>query len=61
MLCSDGFRNTLSQEELLTYFDENELSTKEDMKQRIDCIFQIVKSRGEIDNISVILIKFDDC
>ena len=61
LLCSDEFRNTLSQEELLTYFDENELSTTEDMKQRIDRIFQIVKSRGERDNISAILIKFDDC
>lgn len=61
LLCSDGFRNTLSQEELLSYFDMNELITKEDMKQRIDCTFQIVKSRGERDNISAILIKFDNC
>ena len=55
MLCSDGFRHVLSNEELLANFQPN--ITPEQMQQNSEQLVQTVKSRNERDNITVALLK----
>ena len=57
MLCSDGFRHELTQNEIRINFDSNILSDKNVMHVNARKLIETVKSRNEKDNISVILIK----
>ena len=57
MLCSDGFRHLISQEEILQAFRPNSLVDTETMKKRELELIELNKSRMEKDNISVITIK----
>lgn len=57
MLCSDGFRHQITTQEMMGKIGPNAVSTEEQM--RYGCIYltELVKKRGETDNITVILIK----
>lgn len=59
LLCSDGLRHKISEEELVNYFNFKNLNSKKEMKEKSKQVIEIVKSRGEKDNISLILIKVD--
>ncbi len=57
MLCSDGFRHQISEEEMMAKIGPNVTSDEEKMK--FGCIYltELVKTRRETDNITVALIK----
>lgn len=57
MLCSDGFRHKISKEEIYSLFNFKSIKTKQLMFEKIHKSIEIVKQRGEKDNISVILIR----
>lgn len=60
MLCSDGFRHQISEEELSNSLNARKLKNKWIMKIKCKRLIELVKQRGERDNISVILIKAND-
>ncbi|HEY4600290.1 MAG TPA: PP2C family serine/threonine-protein phosphatase [Cerasibacillus sp.] len=55
LLCTDGFYHKLSHDELIGYLQTE--ATETDMKQAIQTLSEIVKSRHETDNISAVLLK----
>lgn len=57
LLCCDGFRHVISAEEILRFFYYDEMSEEVLMKNRIEEAIEIIKSRGEQDNISAIVIR----
>ncbi|NLL05179.1 MAG: serine/threonine-protein phosphatase [Clostridiaceae bacterium] len=57
MLCSDGFRHVISDEELYDNLNSNMLVNEHVMKERAKYLIELNKSRMEQDNISVILVK----
>ncbi len=59
MLCSDGFRHEISEEEIYNALNPTFLSSKEVMHQKVYSLIEQVKTRQEKDNISAILIKVD--
>lgn len=60
MLCSDGLRHELSDAEIMDGLQPSQLKNKTVMKQASLRLINLVKSRGEKDNISMILIKAGD-
>lgn len=59
LLCSDGFYNKLSEQEILAACRPENLENKKGMRQKIKELIKTVKSRNERDDISAILIKID--
>ena len=57
MLCSDGFRHVISEEEIYTYLGPNASTSVEDMKKNCDYLIDVNKQRKEEDNISVVLVR----
>lgn len=57
MLCSDGFRHNVSEEEMYTAFSAAFNSGKEAMNTALCDVAGLVKARGERDNITALLIK----
>jgi len=57
MLCSDGFRNKVSDEEIYQAFKPQSLMDEEGMKQIAVEMVDLNKQRQETDNITVVLIK----
>lgn len=57
MLCSDGFRHTLSQKEIWESFKPSSNYDENTMKNNLIALVELNKKREETDNISVILIK----
>lgn len=57
MLCSDGFRHVISNDEIYQYLNPEVLTSKEIMKQYGDYLVELNKSRMEEDNITVSLIR----
>lgn len=57
MLCSDGFRHVITEAEMLESLSPVNLMNKEAMHSNARYLIDLVKSRKERDNISVILIK----
>jgi len=57
MLCSDGFRHEISEEEIYAFLNANVMRSAEGMKANIDQLIEINKQRQERDNISVIGIR----
>lgn len=57
MLCTDGFRHEIRESEILEYFNPGSLNDKETMHDNARYLIELVKSRKERDNISVLLIK----
>lgn len=57
MLCSDGFRHVLTEDEIYEKFNPAKMNSSEDMKQSSEYLIDIVKKRNERDNITVALLK----
>lgn len=57
LLCSDGFRHVISDEEMQAAFNSSALKTKKVMKETCEEYIDLVKSRNEKDNITVVLVK----
>ncbi len=57
LLCSDGFRHEISEHEMQEVFMKDTDASKEEMTGQIRMLIDLVKTRGERDNISAILIK----
>lgn len=60
LLCSDGFRHRITNEEILEACKPERISSRQDMEKQSRQLVSLVKKRGEKDNISVILIKTFD-
>lgn len=59
MLCSDGFRHEISEDEMFESLNPINLMNKNAMHSNSKYLIEQVKSRNEKDNITVILIKVD--
>lgn len=57
MLCSDGFRHEISNEEIYNYLNPSVMLDKDVMKRNMDTLVQINKQRQERDNITVVSIR----
>jgi serine/threonine protein phosphatase PrpC len=57
MLCSDGFRNEISKEELFARLQPSALLNENLMNECSKEIIELVKMRQETDNISVVLVR----
>ncbi len=57
LLCSDGFRHEIADHEMHAALNPGELITRELMHKRILEMIDVVKSRNERDNISVVLVQ----
>ena len=57
MLCSDGFRHEITEQEIYQSLNAEMLSDKNKMHMNAKRLIDLVKSRKEKDNISVVLIK----
>ncbi|GHH98737.1 PP2C family protein-serine/threonine phosphatase [Neobacillus kokaensis] len=53
VLCSDGFCHEISDDELKVHFSKKDLQLKAKIVELVD----LVKARGEVDNISVVAVK----
>lgn len=59
MICSDGFRHEITDQEIYESLKPINLVNKASMHNNSRYLIEQVKSRGERDNISVLLIKVD--
>ena len=57
MVCSDGFRHQITEEEFCKIIDVEKMNTEKDMQDAAVYCTELNKSRQEKDNISVVLIK----
>lgn len=57
LICSDGFRNKITNDEIYEYLNPNILSDTIIMKQNIDYLIKLNKDRNETDNIYVIAVR----
>lgn len=57
MICSDGFRHEISETEIYESLNPMNLMNKDAMHNNAKHLIEQVKTRGEKDNISVVLIK----
>ncbi len=57
MLCSDGFRHEISEDEIYQYLGPNVMMDTDGMKQNMDALIELNKQRQERDNISVVSIR----
>ena len=57
MLCSDGFRHLITEQEMYNFFNANILSSTEVMDRHSLELIEINKQRMEKDNITVALIR----
>lgn len=59
MLCSDGFRHVITEEEIYESLNPINLMNKDSMHNNAKYLIEQIKNRAEKDNISVILIKVE--
>ena len=57
LLCSDGFRHKVTTQEIEDAFRPNQFLNKMQMKKQIENLINLNRSRGEMDNITAVLIK----
>lgn len=57
MLCSDGFRHVVTEDEIKAAFAPSANMTEEAMKSNVVRLVELNKERNETDNISAILVK----
>ena len=57
MLCSDGFRHMISPEEIIEKIGPDEASDEEKMNYGAIYLTELVKNRGERDNITVAMVR----
>lgn len=62
IVCSDGFRHKISDNELLEHFKKSAMRNRSDseIKRTVRSLVKTIKERGEKDNISVILINVSE-
>lgn len=59
LLCSDGFRNEITSEEIFNHLKPGAGVTKEESKSHLRHLMNIAKERRERDNLTAILIKVE--
>lgn len=59
MLCSDGFRHKITEDEIFESLKPAKLTSKKIMHANAKKMIDLVKSRKERDNVSVVLIKIE--
>ncbi len=59
LLCSDGFRNEITSEEIFNYLNPKAALTKEESKEYLRLLMDTAKNRRERDNLTAILIKVE--
>jgi len=59
LMCSDGFWRKLSEEEIVDKLMKSRALSEEEMKKELDNMVELLKKRGETDNISAIHIAID--
>ncbi len=59
LLCCDGFRRMISKEEIHQSLNPTSNMNKNEMRHHITQLIELNKNRGEIDNISAILIRIE--
>lgn len=59
MLCSDGFRHVISENELYQYLGPESNHDRKEMGENIQKVIALNESRNEKDNISAILVRAD--
>ncbi len=57
MLCSDGFRHEVSNDELLRFLQPRQMLSEERMENRIVSLIELNKQRKERDNITAVCVK----
>lgn len=57
MLCSDGFRHEITEEEIYRYLNPKAMQNAEVMKQNMEELIELNKQRQERDNITVVSIR----
>lgn len=57
MLCSDGFRHKITNEEIVDKIGPGACSTEEEMENGCKFLTELVKYRKETDNVTVVLVK----
>lgn len=57
MLCSDGFRHEITEQEIYAYLRPEVMNQMNEMKNNMDALIDINKQRQEQDNITVITIR----
>lgn len=57
LLCSDGFRHEIEEEEIYFFCNPRKSKTQEDMQEQLHKLTERNKHRGERDNISSILLQ----
>lgn len=57
MLCSDGFRHEITEDEIFAYLHPSVMNDADGMKQNVDFLIELNKRRQERDNISVITVR----
>ena len=57
LFCSDGFSNSLAEDEISRFCQYERGNTREKMEETLQQMIKLVKNRGERDNISAVMIK----
>lgn len=57
MLCSDGFRHVVTEDEMQEFLNTDQLPGKEAMHRSVKALMEMIKRREEKDNMSAILIR----
>lgn len=57
MLCSDGFRHEITEQEIVNYLQPSVMNNEATMKANMDALIDINKKRYERDNITVLTIR----
>lgn len=57
MLCTDGFRHEITEEEIYAYLNPSVMLDADGMKRNMDSLIEINKQREERDNITVLTVR----
>lgn len=60
LLCSDGFRHHIKEQEMKGAFEECDTFEAENMTQRLVNMIELCKARGEKDNITAVMIHLEE-
>lgn len=57
LLCTDGFRHHITNDELYGFFGGTEAEAEADLKMKIESVISLVMKRGEKDNITAVVLR----
>lgn len=57
MLCSDGFRHEITEDEIYSYLNPNVMCNPDQMKQNMNSLIHLNMQRQERDNITVVAVR----